>query len=541
MGAGDGARPRSGLLHRIRQERARLGAVVLVAAVTITLLLVFRTYENRSQQAASRAAAAQLAASQIDALESMSRADGRLRPGGTAAAGQLLGEIKDNLSGLTSTGRAPQSMVEVYSSAVRAEFRALAAGRIATAQLINDRRVDPEYGRLSAQLRQVAARNAAATDTVATLSIFGQIISVAIGFAAAAALLLRFTAARDALAAAAVEQRLLRETDHAKSNLISVVSHDLRTPLTSITGYIEILLDGAAGPITAEQRRILAIMDRNSDKLLAIVSGLLFIARAQAGRLELALEKLNLEDAAAEAVESHEIQARQQGIDLRLSAAPAPSVMADRHRIGELIDNLLSNAIKFTPSGVINIAVRPADRQVRLEITDTGIGISPEDQGHLFEQFFRSANVTGIPGVGLGLAITKAIADAHQATISFHSTPGKGTTFCVEFPAPELLPTARQDPITSKTAAGTPNLSKPYAAQRQHAFLPGALQPPGRYFISPLLISESRSWPGWGCSKQLAEFPDERNLALRQIQGTGLIFPRCQGFARSEAGPRESI
>ena len=129
-----------------------------------------------------------------------------------------------------------------------------------------------------------------------------------------------------------------------------------------------------------------------------------------------------------------------------LTAAPAPRILADRHRVDEALENLLSNALKFTPpGGSVEVAVRPADGHVRLAVADTGSGISPEDQAHVFEEFFRSREVAGTPGVGLGLSIVKAIADAHHATVGVDSAVGEGTTFGMDFPAegePALLPAA---------------------------------------------------------------------------------------------------
>jgi signal transduction histidine kinase len=114
-------------------------------------------------------------------------------------------------------------------------------------------------------------------------------------------------------------------------------------------------------------------------------------------------------------------------------------VIGDRRRLDDLIDNLLSNAVKFTPpGGSVQVAVRPVDGHVRLEVSDTGAGISAEDQEHLFERFFRSPDMMGMPGAGLGLAIVKAIADAHHARVSVRSVLGQGTTFLVEFPAAGL-------------------------------------------------------------------------------------------------------
>ncbi|HUZ37126.1 MAG TPA: HAMP domain-containing sensor histidine kinase, partial [Streptosporangiaceae bacterium] len=261
----------------------------------------------------------------------------------------------------------------------------------------------------------------------------------ALGLAFVVILLLRFAAVQRALAAADVEERLLRETDKAKNNLISVVSHDLRTPLTSIVGYLEILGDEETGPLNGGQRRAIGVMLRNAGRLIDIVNDLLFVARAEEGRIELTMAELSLERAAADAIEDQRLEAQEEGVDLRLAARPAPPVLADRHRVDLLIENLLSNALKFTPAGgSVRLGVTPVDGHVRLEVSDTGIGISAEHQQHLFERFFRTPETVGSPGVGLGLSIVKAIADAHHATVSVLSEPGHGTTFQVDFPpAPE--------------------------------------------------------------------------------------------------------
>ena len=317
------------------------------------------------------------------------------------------------------------------------EFGLIAAGKMAAAQQVDHEYTDPAFQRLNAYLRHAASSHVEAAGTAASLRTIGDLCAAILAVLIVAVLLLRFGAARRALVAAEVEQRLLRQTDQARSDLISVVSHDLRTPLTAITGYLEILKDEEAGPLTGEQRRFLAVMQRNADRLLVVINDLLFISRSEVGRMELALQEINLGEIAAEAVEGQQPFAWQHRIDLRVSAAPAPPIMADRHRIDELIENLLSNALKFTPRRRDGgrSTVRPSQDSVVLEVTDTGVGISHDDQKHLFEQFFRSAGAMGTPGVGLGLAITKVIADAHQAAISVRSTQGKGTAFCVTFPA----------------------------------------------------------------------------------------------------------
>lgn len=431
----------------LRREWALLSAAVLVAALTGGVLAAFNNNESSHRQIAATAAAAELAAWKAYALGWESTAAGRLTPATAAQLIELAGSVQRDLHRVGAGGAQAGKAVAGYSSVIAKELRLITAGKTTAGGRAEVEKIAPVFARIDAFLKRVAVKQTEAADTAATVVEVGDLVAVGIGFAVVAALLLRFGATRRALVAARTEQQVLREIDNARSNLVSVVSHDLRTPLTSITGYLEILTDEEAGPVTDQQRRILAVMQRSAGRLLTIVSDLLFISRSQAGRIDLALEETDLGAAVAEGVEGQRPLAWQHGVDLRVSTSPSPPVMADRHRVDELIENLLSNALKFTPAGgAVDVAVRPAGGRVRLQVSDTGIGISQDDQKHLFEQFFRSAKVVGMPGVGLGLAITKVIADAHQATISVASTPGMGTTFCVEFLAVTRPPVADRDP-----------------------------------------------------------------------------------------------
>jgi PAS domain S-box-containing protein len=228
------------------------------------------------------------------------------------------------------------------------------------------------------------------------------------------------------------QNALLRDADRLKGELISVVSHDLRTPLTSIMGYLELVLDEAEGPLTAEQRGFLEVIERNADRLLALVNDLLLISRAEAGKLELDLAEADLEEVAADVVEAQRPRAEQLELELRLIGEPVPAVV-DRARIAELLENLVSNALKFTPpGGSVEVRVSRHGGAAILEVADTGIGVSADDRLHLFERFFRSRRARKVPGTGLGLAIVKAIVDAHGGRISVESRPKQGTTFRVE-------------------------------------------------------------------------------------------------------------
>jgi signal transduction histidine kinase len=227
----------------------------------------------------------------------------------------------------------------------------------------------------------------------------------------------------------------LRELDRVKDEFLSSVSHELRTPLTSISGYLELLLEDVEEPVS---RGHLQVVSRNAERLLALVNDLLFAARLGSGRLELDLEPVDLRALVRDSVEAARPRAETAQVRLVVTDASVPPVSGERVRLEQLVDNLVSNAIKFTPSGgEVAIGLGPVNGTVRLEVSDTGIGISETERAHLFERFFRSQAALDqqIQGTGLGLYISKAIVDAHGGRIAVRSEQGAGTTFIVELPA----------------------------------------------------------------------------------------------------------
>jgi PAS domain S-box-containing protein len=231
----------------------------------------------------------------------------------------------------------------------------------------------------------------------------------------------------------------LRMLDRLKDEFVALVSHELRTPLTSIRGYVELLLEGMAGEPTPEQARLLAVIDRNAHRLEHLVGDLLFIAQVEAGKMELATGPVELKQIAAEAVESARPLADQKQIELTLETESVPALEGDRARLGQLLDNFLSNAIKFTPEGgLVQVRVGSHEGDALIEIADTGMGIPADEQERLFQRFFRSskASAEAIQGTGLGLTISKAIAEAHGGEITFTSVENQGTVFRITLPLP---------------------------------------------------------------------------------------------------------
>jgi signal transduction histidine kinase len=240
-------------------------------------------------------------------------------------------------------------------------------------------------------------------------------------------------------------ERLL-ELDELKDDFISLVSHELRTPLTSIRGYLELLLDD---DLNVEQQSYLGIIDRNSNRLLGLVSDLLLLTQIEAGELAFEFGPVDLEQVVQECIETAAPAAEASDIQLATSTERVPVVRGHRVRLVQVVDNLISNALKFTPSGGhVEVRLSAVDGTAVIEVQDTGLGISDDEQQQLFERFFRSSQATKnqIPGSGLGLTITKAIVDRHGGQIEVESSEGVGTTVRVRLPlsSEKLIPAARE-------------------------------------------------------------------------------------------------
>ncbi|WP_461169548.1 ATP-binding protein [Arthrobacter sp. Z1-15] len=219
----------------------------------------------------------------------------------------------------------------------------------------------------------------------------------------------------------------------AKDDFVANVSHELRTPLTSIMGYLDLLLEDAddlPGHVTAS----LKVAMRNSEKLLALVSDLL---TAAAGGSTLALQATDLSELIRSAVTSAAPRAEISGVHFETDLPNTLPDTLDPQRIGQVLDNLLSNAVKYSPDGgIVTVSARRTETHTSIEVADPGIGMTAAEQGEVFTKFFRSATArkAAIPGVGLGLVISRKIVEEHHGTITLHSEPGRGTVFTVTLP-----------------------------------------------------------------------------------------------------------
>jgi PAS domain S-box-containing protein len=230
----------------------------------------------------------------------------------------------------------------------------------------------------------------------------------------------------------------LRELDQTRTDFVSTVSHELRTPLTSIGGYLEIILDGDTGPVSERQRSMIAIAQRNCQRLLLLVEDLLTLSRIEAATFNLVEHPVPMNpllDGVARTVEPlAAAKAQRFTVDV---AADCGTVLGDAPQLERVVLNLLSNAVKFTPpEGTITLrAARDADELV-IAVADTGIGIPEAEQGRLFERFFRSttARDQAIQGTGLGLSIVRNIVEQHGGSIAAESGEGAGTTMTIHLP-----------------------------------------------------------------------------------------------------------
>lgn len=235
-----------------------------------------------------------------------------------------------------------------------------------------------------------------------------------------------------------------REINQMKNEFVSTVSHELRTPLTSIKGYVDLILDGEAGEINEIQREFLEIVKQNGDRLVALINDLLDISRIESGRIHLKIQPIDVDDAIAGAIDTFKavLDQTQMAVDVQV-AKGLPHAAGDRDRVGQVLINLVSNAIKYSPGGgQVTVKARQRDNQVVMSVSDTGIGISKEDQEQLFSKFYRvdSSLTRDIGGTGLGLSICKTIIELLGGQIWVESAVGKGSTFSFSLPlAPKEL------------------------------------------------------------------------------------------------------
>src|SRR5581483_4321409 len=229
------------------------------------------------------------------------------------------------------------------------------------------------------------------------------------------------------------------QVNRMKDDLVSTVSHEFKTPLTSIKGFANLLLSGEAGSLTDEQRRFLGIIQSSADRLHSMVLDLLDLSRLEAGGVRLEMRPVRVDEMARQCVQEHAMAARERSLRLEQRVEPGlPAISGDLKWLRHALDNLIANAIKFTPSGGrVTVCVTLSGPNVRFMVEDTGIGIGPEDRDRIFDRFYRASNraAADAPGTGLGLALVKFIADKHGGRVSLDSELGKGSRFYLDFPA----------------------------------------------------------------------------------------------------------
>ncbi len=235
----------------------------------------------------------------------------------------------------------------------------------------------------------------------------------------------------------------LKRISELKAELMQQISHELRTPLSTILGAHFMLSTGRSGPLNDEQSHLLEVIRESADKLTLFSHQFLDIAKIEAGMMEYRFERMDILTVIRPAVEAARVGAAHKNITITLKSNPVPEVMADREKLSIVIGNLLSNAIKFTrESGKIDVVVGRGGPGVQLAVTDSGIGIAPQDLPHVFTKFYQARHgaSTGFKGSGVGLALVKAFTEGQGGRVSVMSAVGEGSVFRVEFPAAPPLP-----------------------------------------------------------------------------------------------------
>ena len=229
----------------------------------------------------------------------------------------------------------------------------------------------------------------------------------------------------------------LREVDRLKTDFLARMSHELRTPLNSIIGFADVLLMGLDGDLTERMIEDLQLIRSSGYHLRDIIGDILDMSKIEAGRLELTYEEFDVRRVTGELMATAAPLAEQKGLDLRLDIAEnMEPLVADRTRIRQVLWNIIGNAIKFTDRGRITVSVRPEDGHAQFCVSDTGIGILPENQPRIFDHFSQvePGRRESVSGTGLGLSISKSLVELHGGRIWVESEPGRGSAFRFTIP-----------------------------------------------------------------------------------------------------------
>ena len=231
----------------------------------------------------------------------------------------------------------------------------------------------------------------------------------------------------------------IKEVDQMKDEFISMASHELRTPITVIKGYVEMVLEDTNSGLSADAKENLNIVNTSSDRLASLIEDMLNVSRIEQGRLKVENKEIDAWPLIEETVKEMKIQADQKQLTLSCVLEPDSKsiVSIDKDRFKQVLINIIGNSIKYTPSGSVDIKVKNnREKKMVITIKDTGIGMSAKDREKLFQKFYRvkSQKTESITGTGLGLWITKQIIELMSGTIAVDSMEGVGTQVTIEIP-----------------------------------------------------------------------------------------------------------
>jgi signal transduction histidine kinase len=234
----------------------------------------------------------------------------------------------------------------------------------------------------------------------------------------------------------------LQRLDEAKDEFISMASHQLRTPLTSIKGYISMLSEGDVGPVTKEQKHLLDEAFVSSERMVRLISDFLNVSRLQTGKFVIEKQPVDLAKIVAQEIEALGTNAAARGLSFSyVQPKKFPTLNVDEAKIRQVIMNFADNAIYYSKENTkIRIELKAGAKDVEFTVKDTGIGVPDSEKDHLFSKFFRATNARKQrpDGTGVGLFLAKKVIDAHDGAIVFESTEGKGSTFGFRLPIAKL-------------------------------------------------------------------------------------------------------